>query len=535
VDIRRLPWIRRLAADYSHHYPALANFYAGDPADPDAWRHALVRTRNHARNGQAIASVVAAQQRARGAPLQAVEAARRLADPHAVAIVAGQQAGLFGGPLFTIVKALTAIRLAHQIAREHQVQTVAVFWIDAEDHDWDEVRSCTVFDEALTPRAVSLPAGLQSDGTPVSAVRLGAGAVDTIGELERVLPPTEFRQSLLAGLRETYAPGAGMAEAFGRWLERVLGDRGLVVFDASDPAAKPLAAKVFAREVATAGETARRAARAGADLAAAGYHAQVQVQDDSVALFHLNGSRRAIRRQGSAFLVGDRLVPVGTLEVDVESAPASFSPSVLLRPIVQDTLFPTICYVSGPNELAYLGQLKGVYEHFGVPMPLMYPRPTTTLVDSAALRFLNRHRLDLQALQPQDEAGLNELLRAQIPAEVDEAFRSAGDAIEAHMARLVVAVNAIDPTLEGAAKSTRGRMQHDLQTLQGKMIQAAKRRDDTLRRQYLRTRSLVFPGGQPQERTVGLVWFLNQYGPALIQRLHDAVPLDSGRHWVVSI
>ena len=103
------------------------------------------------------------------------------------------------------------------------------------------------------------------------------------------------------------------------------------------------------------------------------------------------------------------------------------------------------------------------------------------------------------------------------------------------MARLVEAMPAIDPTLEGAAKSTRGRMQHDLQTLQGKMIQAAKRRDETLRRQFMRTRSLVFPGGQPQERTVGFVWFLNQYGPALIQRLDDAVPLDSGRHWVVSI
>ena len=297
-----------------------------------------------------------------------------MADPEAVAIVTGQQAGLFGGPLFTIVKALTAIKLAAPDCPGAPGSAVAVFWIDAEDHDWDEVRSCTVFDEALALRAVSLPAGLQSDGTPVSAVRLDAGAVDTIGELERVLPPTEFRQSLLAGLREAYTPGAGMAEAFGRWLERVLGDRGLVVFDASDPAAKPLAAKLFAREVATAWRDGapRRSCRCRSRRR--GYHAQVQVQDDSVALFHLDGGRRAIRRQGPHFLSATASCQPGRSRSTWSRRQPRSVPNVLLRPIVQDTLFPTICYVSGPNELAYLGQLRGVYEHFGVPMPLMYPR-----------------------------------------------------------------------------------------------------------------------------------------------------------------
>jgi uncharacterized protein YllA (UPF0747 family) len=118
---------------------------------------------------------------------------------------------------------------------------------------------------------------------------------------------------------------------------------------------------------------------------------------------------------------------------------------------------------------------------------------------------------------------------------VDDAFRGAADAVEREMARLVAAVPAIDPTLEGAASSTLGRMRHDLETLRGKMIQAAKRRNDTLRRQYMRTRALTFPQGHAQERTIGLISFVNQYGPAVVERLNDALTLDMGCHWVVAI
>ena len=153
----------------------------------------------------------------------------------------------------------------------------------------------------------------------------------------------------------------------------------------------------------------------------------MHAQDDSLALFHLDGGRRrAIRQQDGRFVVGDQQYPAAALRRSRRpNSPAGFSPNVLLRPIVQDTLFPTICYVAGPNELAYLGQLRGVYEHFGVPMPLMYPRASATLLDSAALRFLTKYKLPLEALQAQDEAALNELLKTQIPPAVDEAFADA--------------------------------------------------------------------------------------------------------------
>ena len=535
VDVRRFPWIRKLAADYAYDFRSVAPFFSGDPADRSAWADAIARTQRHDRRRADIATVIATQQERRGAPARAREAGRSLADPTTVAIVTGQQAGLFGGPLFTLFKALTAIKLAEQVARDHQVPAVAVFWIDAEDHDWEEVRSCTVFDEALAPRSVSLPARPASEPAPIATITLDQSIVSTLDEVERLLGPSEFRESLMAGLRRAYAPGFGMADAFGRWMEEVLGHRGLIVYDSSDVSSKPLVSQVFARELSMPGQTVKLAGLAGSDLTARGYHAQVHAQDEGVALFHLDGARRPIRRQDGRFLVGDQQFDAKTLVDQATAHPASFSPNVLLRPLVQDTLFPTICYVAGPNELAYLGQLRGVYEHFGVPMPLFYPRATATILDSAALRFLTKYKLPLEALQAQDEAALNDLLRTQIPPAVEDSFTEAERTIATQMETLVQAMPALDPTLEGAARSTLERMQRDLHNLHGKMIQAAKRRDETLRRQFIHARALAFPAGHAQERTVGFLSFLNQYGPALVDRLDEELPLDLGRHWIVTI
>ena len=453
-----------------------------------------------------------------------------------MAIVTGQQAGLFGGPLFTLLKALTAIKLAEQVSREHHVPAIAVFWVEAEDHDWNEVRSCTVFDDQLEPRDVSLPARPAADPVPVANVILDASIGQIIDDLAQHRPVDRIHAS-------------AARRAAGRVCARRRdGGRVCALDRARARRARPhRLRRVGSRlEAAGGGAVRARARHAGPDVQAGdvdrratwsqrGYHAQVNNQDDSLALFLLDGSRRPIRQQDGRLFAGDQSFEAGALQQEAGVRPARFSPGVLLRPVVQDALFPTACYVAGPNELAYLGQLRGVYEHFGIPMPLMYPRASATLLDSASLRFLTKYQLPLEALQAQDEAALNALLETQIPPAVEESFSAAARSIESQMATLIQAIPAIDPTLEGAAKSTLGRMQHDLQTLHGKMIQAAKRRDDTLRRQFMRARALAFPRGHAQERTIGFVSFLNQYGPALVDRLHEELPLDIGHHWVMAI
>ena len=533
VDLRRLPWTGPLVRDYCHAFEKLSPFYAGSPAAAEAWSEAVERRRRQPPHA-GIAAVLTAQLAARGAPAAAQAAARRLAEPGAIAVVTGQQAGLFGGPLFTLLKALTAIRLAERLAREHGAPVVPIFWVDAEDHDLDEIRLCPLLDADLAPQAVTLDLDVPR-GTAAAAVRLPGSVRDATEALRNLLPPTEFTAEVVAGLEAAYAEGTRLVEAFARWLDQCAGGAGLVVFDASDPAAKPLVRALFAAELRAPGETARQAAAAGAALAARGYHAQVEPPPDAVALFRLDGAREPIRAAPGGFSVGGRTVRADELLGEVDAQPTRFSPNVLLRPIVQDTLFPTVAYVAGPNELAYLGQLREVYACFGVPMPIIHPRASATVVDHATVKFLDRHDLDFEALQPRDDAVLNRLLAARIPAALETALGAAGAAVDERLAAVAEAAPLVDATLSGVVQSTRGRMHRDLATLRNKVVQAAKRRDETLRRQFRRARAQAFPNGEPQERSVGAIYFLNRYGPAFVDRLRADLPLDPGRHWLLTV
>jgi bacillithiol synthase len=535
VDVRRFPWVRPLAGDYAFNFDQVAPMYAGDPRDPDAWHDAARRVRGHHRHRQRLVECLAAQQAGREAPAGSRDAARRLSDPQAVAIVTGQQAGAFGGPLFTILKAITALQLARRAESRVGGPAVAVFWVDAEDHDWNEIASCTVLDAQFQSQTITLAAPDGAGELPIASLKLDDRVGAAIDALDATLARTEFTDSVIASLRAAYRPGVGMAETFARWIESVLGPYGLVVFDASDPAVKPLVADVFRRELASPGQTAALAARSGEAFSARGHSPQVVPQPDSVSLFSLDGTRKPIRRQGNEYAIGEHTYSVTALADQAASSPHHFSPNVLLRPIVQDTLFPTICYVAGPSELAYLGQLREVYEHFGVPMPLIHPRATATLVDSATARFLTKYNLSLEDLQPQDESALNRLLESQLPPTVESALKDAEDTVRRAMQRVIETVPMVDPTLAGAAKTTIGKMEHEVRALHGKVIQAAKRRDETLRRQFTRAQAQTFPHGHPQERTLGVVYFLNLYGPALIDRLLETLPLDLGTHWVLAI
>jgi bacillithiol biosynthesis cysteine-adding enzyme BshC len=370
---------------------------------------------------------------------------------------------------------------------------------------------------------------------PIAQLALDAGVDDTFSELASALPQTEFTTQILADMRAAWKPGTGMARAFATWIETLLGPHGLVVFESADPKAKPLVANVFASELTSPGRTAALAAQAGEALAARGHAPQVVPNPDSVSLFRLNGGRTPIKKQGDQLVIGEATHSSEELAREATANPERFSPNVLLRPIVQDTLFPTICYVPGPSELAYLGQLRGVYDAFGVPMPLFFPRTTATLLDSGATRFLEKYTVPFFDLRTPDESALNKLLEAQLPASVEESLRDAATQTQQAMARVVEALPSLDPTLAGAAKTTLGKMEHELRSLHSKVIHAAKKRDETLRRQFVRAQAQAFPHGHPQERTLGVVHFLNKYGPGLVDLLLDELPIDPGQHWLITL
>ena len=536
IDVRRLPWIRPLVGAYASDFASVAPLFAGNPAEPQAWRETIARVQRAPRDRQALVAMLVRQLERRGAPADAHRAAETLLDPASVAVATGQQAGLFGGPLYTLMKAVTAIQLARRITAEHGAPAVPVFWVDEEDHDWDEIRSAQLLDAGLVPRTVTLADVPGAGVRTISSLVLDDGIHDALGELEQLLAPCDSGGDVLAQLRQHYRPGVSMSTAFAGWIESLLGRHGLVVFQSADAAAKPLVGDLFVRELEHPGRTTALALQGGAEMRRLGHEPQVEPGDDSVALFQVDeNGRHAIKHRDGDYAIGDTRCPRQVLVEQARSSPQHFSPNVLLRPLVQDRLFPTVCYVGGPSELAYQAQLKRVYQEFGVELPLLYSRATATLLESSDLRFLNKNHLALESLQGQDDLALNKLLESQLPPSIERALEESTRDIAARAAALKKDVSALDPTLAGAVETTAAHMRQALDGLRHKIVHAAKRKDETLRRQFERTRSLAFPGGHPQERSLNLTFALSRYGINACDRLIESLPLDTGQHYLLTL
>ncbi len=534
IDIHHFPWIKALSIDYSSAYTRLSEFFPGNPADEETWIKALSNTQNFRRQRDRLVKLLTAQQKRREAPKEALLATQKLKNKETVAILTGQQAGLFGGPLFTLLKAITAIQLSRHVSNKFNVVAVPVFWIDSEDHDWDEIRTSQLLNSELELKKISLSDRPESRDHASGSIVLGKEITEALRILEETLPVTEFTEKLLVNLKKSYYQETTMGEAFGKLLESILGHHGLVVYDSSDSASKPLVAKIFTDEIENIGRTNRLVEETGKLLEAKGYHSQVRPTEGNLALFLLEKKRSPIRYEKGNYLVGGKKETLESLSCKITQQPELFSPNVLLRPIIQDALFPTVCYVAGPGELAYLAQLGSTYESFQIPMPVIYQRASATLIDANSTRFIDKYKIPIEQLQAHDERVLNDLIANLLPASVEKEFQETADSINNSFERLTRNLSKIDSTLAGASHATLNRMQDNLNKLRGKTTQASKRKNEVLRRQFLHAKNQAFPEGKPQERSLGFIYFLNRYGPSLIDTLDKSLALDMGKHWVLT-
>ena len=502
LDYRNLPSYKPLFLDYLHRFDALSPFFTGDPFDPASWRK--VATAIEAR---APSTSTAAPLRELNTTLDADELALRSIDAlgdGALAVITGQQVGLFGGPLYTLYKALTTVRLARAAEAELQTKVVPLFWMDTDDHDFAEVQSTWILDAAYELVELRYDTEDASDKLPVGGRKLTPAIGTVLDEAAAALPDTEFKEDVLSNLRESYAAGRTMAEAFGAWLLRMTRGSGLVIVDPSLPELKALGRDVFARELEEGSVSRRLVQQTTAELVERGYHAQATPSESHLNLFHADPVRSPVTVSGNSDK--DELVR------KLRDEPSHFSPNVLLRPIYQDTLFPTLAYVAGPNELAYFAQLKRMYEHFDLTMPVIASRASFTVVERPQARFLDRYDVPLAKLSSDDESLLNDIVRGQTPPQLDEDLKRARHCIQDITAALERDLGAVDVSLVPTVKSTRGKLLHHLKELETKAFRAVKRKNDTVRQQFLTTRTALFPGFDMQERKLSPLGYLNKYG-----------------------
>jgi bacillithiol biosynthesis cysteine-adding enzyme BshC len=453
----------------------------------------------------------------------------------AAAIVTGQQVGLFGGPTFSLYKALSAVKLANE-ATAAGVDAVPVFWLATYDHDLAEVNHISLPASDGTLEVLTTPSK-DVHGAPVSSVSFGDEINPIVEQAVALLGDNEAAHIL----RDSYRPGETLGSAFARLYARIFADWGVILLDPSDPEFARVAEPIYRAAIERSDELSASLLERGTKLEAAGYHQQVKVSDSSVLLFTTRqGARTPISRRahGDApeFVIDGEAaaekLSQSQLLAEVNSHPERFSPNVLLRPIMQYFLLPTLAYTGGAAEAAYFAQAGVVYEALLGRVTPILPRFSATIVEPKAQRLLEKHELTITDVFEGPEALRQRIAAKQLPSDLQAAFEAAKKAFEENFSVVKSELEKLDKTLVDAAETCHSKMQHQLEKLYAQAARAEALKGELVNRHAETLSQALYPNKGLQERTIGGLYFLARYGNELLHQLYDTINSSCHDHQI---
>jgi bacillithiol biosynthesis cysteine-adding enzyme BshC len=510
-----LPHTSNLFADFTYHPDRVRAFYPHIPSDPGVYES--IAAEIHFPPERRAALVAALRQQNGDSP-----ALDQLAQEGTVAVVTGQQVGLFSGPAYTIYKALTAVKLARSLAARG-ISAVPVFWLATEDHDFAEVNHCWVFD--VEHHSIKL----EKPHSPATSQPVGHFVLTAppVAELRAALAGLPLGGEVSALVEETYVPGRTMGEAFSALLKRLLAQFGLLHLDPMSPAMRELAAPALRSALAAAPELTAAVLERNRALEAAGYHAQVHVEDQTSLVFLLENDRRyTLRRYGRDYLQNGRRLSTEEL---MDRA-AQLSPNALLRPVVQDSMLPTIAYIGGPAELAYLAQSAVIYRAILGRMPAALHRAGFTLLDQRSRKLMQRYGLTLADCTRGDDAVRDRIAERLIPPTLAGTLAQTKTSVEQAVDRLTRDLAGFDPSLAAALGRNRQKMLYQLTKMERKIGRETMARDTRVAHDAAYLSGLVYPHRHLQERLYSILPFLAKHGTGLIDDLYECLSLECPDH-----
>ena len=520
-----LPNTSKLYSDLIYRFDRVEDLYPGAPNNldviaraarfhfPDDRRAALIRALTPLNEGNSSLA--------------------ELARPGAVAIVTGQQVGLFSGPAYTVYKALTAIRIARSLS-ERGVPAVPVFWLATEDHDFAEIDHTWVFGADYRPVKLRVESPESNGARPVGGLPLGDLP---IGQLRSALAGLPFAGETVALVERAYRPGESspgqtMGSAFAAFIRELFAPYGLLLIDPMEPAIRAIAAPLMREAVERMPELADALIARSRDLVERGYHAQVLVDNKTSLAFLLeDGHRVALRRSGDVFSAPRRKYSTAELAANAEH----LSPNALLRPVIQDFLLPTAAYVGGPAELAYLAQSQVLYKKLLGRQPVAFPRAGFTLLDERAAKRVAKYHLTPADLFVPERPLRERIARQLIPPdlgrrleETREVFRGAFDALESDL-------RGFDISLAGALGTSRRKIEYQAAKIARKTEAQMLLKDEQAQRDTSALHGLIFPEDHLQERLYSIVPFLAKFGPGLVSEIYEHVRVECPDHQFATV
>ncbi len=538
LPFTQIPQTSSLFTDFLAYSPSIHPFYPRSPYFSEWLKTQASALTYDASRRERVSAILERQNASWDASPQTFANLTRLRRG-AAAVVTGQQVGLFGGPAFALYKALTAVRLAEE-ASAAGVDAVPIFWLATSDHDLAEVNHVAIPGPDGVLRTLTTSSHAVA-GAPVSDVRLGQEIVPVVEEAASLLGDSEATQIL----RECYRPGETMGTAFARLYARLFATWGVILLDASDAELHRVAAPIYRAAIERAEDLNAALLGRGRELETAGYPQQVKVTASSVLLFaQRQGARTPIRRregsnQVAEFAIGhepgaEKLSSAELLD-RIAAAPENFSPNVLLRPVVQDYLLPTLAFTGGPAEVAYFAQTGAVYETLVGRVTPILPRFSATLVDTKVQRWLQQYGITVADTFHGPEALRHTLASRTLPPGLQAAFDRASQSVEESFSKLQEALVKLDATLVEASRTGASKVHYQLERLRERAMAAELKRSEVVGRHAEALSNALYPGRALQERGVAGIYFVARYGTELLQNIHDVLRIDCPDHQILEL
>ena len=522
-----VPGLSRLFLDYAAAEQPLEPFYSATPsAGPGRSRWSSNPVPElPAEHRKQLADLLAAQNHACHAGPLAIANIEKLRSG-ARAVVTGQQVSLFGGPLYTLHKAATVVRLAAEASETTGIAHVPIFWLATEDHDFAEADHVRLSGRHALA-TVKLEHAQAGSGAPVGSLRLGPGISAALDEAAELLGGTaEF-----ALLERCYKADATFASAFAQWISATFHDQGLIILDAAGRTCHALGSRVLRDSILRAEELEEALLARGQELADRGYHAQVLVSRGSSLLFLLEGGaeeglhqRLPLKRKSpDVWTAGRNTYSTAELLAILEQEPERLSPNALLRPVFEDALLPTAAYIGGPAEIAYFAQTAVLYERILGRITPVLPRLSATLVDATAAEFLQHFELGLNDIFGAQRDELTQRMAARsMPVEGKRKLAAAGNALSEELDAVTGWMRALDPNLGRSADVAASKMRYQMNRLRRLAANYELQRDTTIARKVAALFHSLYPERHLQERAVGAASALARFGERLPEALVEA-------------
>ncbi len=518
-----IPHTTRLFDDFLHNFDRVKQFYARPPLSQEWWAEETGKIQYPAERRQAVAAVLERQNLEFGAGEKTLANIQRLREG-APAVVTGQQVGLFGGPTFCILKALTAVLMAEKAG------AVPVFWLATEDHDLEEINTINLpASDHLQKFTVNVP---HREGAPVGTIAFADEITAAVAQVEGIFGRSEISELLAA----SYRKGETFGTAFGRFYAKLFSDLGVVFLNPLDAELHRIAQPVFRAALEKAEEINQALLARNQELEQAGYHAQVKVTPSHTLCFYLeDGTRTPVRHHDQGFFVGERKLTAAELLQETERCPERFSANVLLRPVMQDHLLPTLCYIGGPAEIAYFAQIEVVYSKLAGRVTPIVPRIFATLVEPRIAKLLDRYQLSLADLFGGPEKTRELVASRALPDSILKSFDQAAEHLEQALSLIQGPLEKLDRTLIDAAENAGAKMRYQLQGVRDKAARAEARKNTEVLRHADELVTALYPNKDLQEREVGAAYFLLKYGRGVMEQIKAAVRTGCGEQQVVRI